>query len=353
MVRKINYGKILLVVFLTVLIWVWADLALDEGLPVSGATISVAKSTNPNLWASFNDDESFVSIADIVLKGPASRIGNARRKLNDGSLVLEFFLDVEREGLTEAGQYSLDMLAFLKKSAQIKELGLTVESCEPDKLSVKVVKLVELSVKVVKLVEKQLTVKCFDEDGTILKAESKPSKVDMFVPEDWEGEQLIAEVRLMRGEVKQARLEAVAKKPYIELAPDQIREAAGTVEIKMPPQEDRLIDYTITGATPGITLSPTLLGKYDVNDVEIENLPEVIGGITIRATPEAKRAYEKMRYQVILEIDDEDAESIEPLKKELIYNFPADYVRKDEIMLNQQPVIARFKLKLLSPAKVP
>ena len=131
------------------------------------------------------------------------------------------------------------------------------------------------------------------------------------------------------------------KKPYIELAPGETREAAKTVEITAPPEEERLSDYTITAAKLGFTLSPTLLGKYDV---EVENLPDVIGGITIRATLEAKRAYEEMRYQVILEIDDEDARSTEPLRKELIYNFPAKYVRKDEIVLNQQPVIARFKL---------
>ena len=334
MVRKINYGKILLVIFLTVLIWVWADLALDDELPVSGATISIAKSTNPNLWVSF-DDESSVSIDNIVLKGPASRIGNARRKLNDGSLVLEFFLDAEQEGMVNPDKYPLDVLNFLKQSGQIKELGLTVESCEPDKLSVNVVK----------LVEKSLTVKCFDENGIILKAESMPSKVNMFVPEGWAGEALTAKVQLTRSEVEQARVEAVPKKPYIELAADRIREAATTVEITTPPQEDPRSDYTITAATLGITLGPTLLGKYDV---EVENLPDVIGGITIRATPEAKRAYEEMRYQVILEIDDEDARSTEPLRKELIYNFPAEYVRKDEIVLNQQPVIARFKLLKLT-----
>ena len=341
MVRKINCGKILLVIFLTVLIWVWADLALDERLPVSSATISVARSTNPNLLVSF-DDESSVSISNIVLKGPVSRITDARQKLNDGSLVLEFFLDAEQEGMVNPGEYPLKVLNFLKQSGQIKELGLTVESCEPDKLSVNVVK----------LVKKSLTVKCFDENG-ILKAESKPSEVDMFVPEHWEGEALTAKVRLTRSEVEQARVEAVPKKPYIELAPGQIREAAITVDITASPEEDRLIDDTITPATLGITLSLTLLGKYDV---EIVNLPEVIGGITIRATPEAKRAYEEMRYKVILEIDDEDAEdagSTEPLRKELIYNFPDKYVRRDEIMLNQQPVIARFKLKLLPSAVAP
>ncbi len=342
MVRKINYGKIAVVVFLTVLIWVWADLALDERLPVSSATISVARSTNPNLLVSF-DDESSVSISNIVLKGPVSRITDTRQKLNDGSLVLEFFLDAEQEGMVNPGEYPLNVLNFLRKSGQIKELGLTVESCEPDKLSVNVVK----------LVKKSLTVKCFDEDGIPLKAESKPSKVDMFVPEDWVGD---ARVQLTRSEIEQARVEAVPKKPYVKVAPGQIREAAGTVDITASPEEDRLIDDTITPVTLGITFSQTLLGKYDV---EIVNLPEVIGGIIIRATPEAKRAYEEMRYQVILEIYDEDAEdagSTEPLRKELIYNFPAGYVGKDEIVLNQQPVIARFKLiklKLLPSAVAP
>lgn len=337
MVRKINYGKILLVIFLTVLIWVWADLALDEELPVSSATISVAKSTNPNLWVSF-DDESSVSIANIVLKGPASRIGNARRKLNDGSLVLEFFLDAEQEGMVNPDEYPLDVLNFLKQSGQIKQLGLTVVSCDPN----------TLFVNVVELVKRPLAVKCFDEDKNLIRgAIIEPAQVNIFVPQDWVGD---ATVQLTRSEVEQASLSAIVKKPYIELAPDQTREAATTVEITTPLQEDPRSDYTITAATLGITLSPTLLGKYDV---EVENLSDVIGGITIRATSEAKRAYEEMRYQVILEIDDEDARSTEPLRKELIYNFPAEYVRKDEIMLNQQPVIARFKSKRLLSTETP
>jgi hypothetical protein len=340
MVRKINYGKILLVIFLTVLIWVWADLALDEEHPIPSVTISVAKSTDPSLWVSFNEEPA-VSVDNVVLKGPASKIRDVRRKLNDGSLILSFFLDAEQEGMVNPGEYPLKVLNFLKQSRQIKQLGLTVESCEPDKLSVNVVK----------LVEKKLTVKCFDEDEIpLIKAESIPSKVDMFVPEDWEGEALTAKVRLTRSEVEQARVEAVPKKPYIELVPGQTREDATTVEITTPLQEDPRSDYTITTATLGITLSPTLLGKYDV---EIENFAEVIGGITIRATLEAKGAYEKMRYQVILEIDDEDAMSTEPLKRELIYNFPAECVRNGEIELNQQPVIARFKLKRLPSTETP
>jgi len=70
----------------------------------------------------------------------------------------------------------------------------------------------------------------------------------------------------------------------------------------------------------------------------------VLGAITIRATADAKRAYEQMPYQVILQIDDEDSRSEEPLRRELIYNFPDQYLRTDDIRLNQQPVTARFEL---------
>ena len=44
------------------------------------------------------------------------------------------------------------------------------------------------------------------------------------------------------------------------------------------------------------------------------------------------------------------SQSAEPLRRELTYNFPDEYVRKNEIVLNQQPVVARFKLVPLIPA---
>ncbi len=61
-----------------------------------------------------------------------------------------------------------------------------------------------------------------------------------------------------------------------------------------------------------------------------------------------------MRYHVLLEIDDSDKDnqSAEPLRKELIYNFPPEYVRRNEILLNQQPVVARFKLIPVTAASV-
>ena len=340
MVKKVNYGKILVVVFITVLIWVWADLALDEVFSVSSVNIT-AKSTNPGLWVSFGDKAS-ASIDKMVLKGQASRIADVKRKLKDGSLVLEFFLDPgQTETIASPGEYTLPLLTFLRQSDQIKRLGLTVESCEPQ----------TLSVKVVGLVKKPLTIRCIDETQNTIKAAAvEPKQLEMFVPEDWSGEKLIANVQLTRREIDQARLSAVEKTPFIELAAGQIRELQGTVKITMPPEEDLLADYTITTARLRFSLSPNIQGKYKV---VVDNLDEVIRTITIRATADAKRAYEKMPYQVTLEIDDEDAASAEPLRRNLIYNFPDEYLRKDDIRLNQQPVTARFKLIPLPAAETP
>jgi len=150
MIRKPKYGKIAIVVFLTVLIWFWADLALDEQLPVSTATVSIIRS-NPKLWVSF-DDASSVLVEEMVLKGPLRKIAEISKKLEDGE-GLEIGFDAANEGMNEPGSYSLTLLPFLQKDKQIERLGLKVESCKPE----------TLPIKVVGLVSKLLDVKCVDE----------------------------------------------------------------------------------------------------------------------------------------------------------------------------------------------
>jgi len=338
MTGKINYGKIAICIFLTVLIWVWADLAQDDEFAVYNATITVAKS-NPNFWVSFDGYKSSVPVEKIVLKGPASKIAEQEKKLKEVSR-LEFDFDATQENMTEPGSYTLSMVSFLRKDKRIKRLGLTVESCKPDKLSVNVVK----------LVEKSLDVICVDEDQNPVKTKTiEPPKVDMLVPENWEGEKLIAKVQLTQREIEQARTSTVEKTPYIKLSDGQSRVAATAVKITTLPEQERLRSYTITTATLGLNLSANLQGKYKV---EVTNLDAVMSAITIKATPEAKRVYENMLYQVILEIDDEDVKIAEP-RRELVYNFPIEYVRKNEIELNQQPIIARFKLTPLPGTQTP
>jgi len=336
MVGKINYGKLLAVAFLTVLIWVWADRALDAELPVFNAVVSVAKSGNPNLGVSFND-EPLTLIEEIIFVGPASKISRVRREVAEGKRFFEFYLDPAKEAMDTSGRHTLYLLNFLKKNDEIRELGLSVKSCKPETISVDVIDLVKMP----------LEIKCVDNQQNPIKdAVIEPVQVEMFVPENWRGEKLVAKVVLTREEIEQARVSAVEKTPFIELPAGQIKEAHDSVRIRMPRVGELLKDYTITTTTFGYNLSANLQGKYTV---EVTNIDAVMSAIAIKATPEAKRAYENMTFQVIIEIDDSDKDikSDEPLRKELIYNFPAEYVRRDEIMLNQQPVVARFKLKPL------
>jgi len=337
MTKNNNYGKITAVAFITILIWVWADLALDEQFTVSNAKITVAKSPNAQLWVSFNDEPS-ISIRNISFTGPASRIAEVRRKTNEGSLTFEFFLAAEQHNITGPGEHTINLLEIIKNSAEIKQLGLTAEACKPEKVTVNAVK----------LVKKTLTIKCIDSDQNPVKTSTtEPAQIEALVPVDWSGEKLIARIQLTTAEIDQARLAPVKKTPYIELTAGQYRDILTPVKITTPAQEDLLRTDTIKNTTLGVLLSPVLQGNYKV---EIFNLNEVLRPIAIRATPEAKRAYENMPYQVILQINDSDKEtaSTEPLRTELIYNFPREYLRKNEILLNQQPDTARFKLAPLT-----
>jgi hypothetical protein len=341
MMRKPKYGKIVIVVFITILIWVWADLALDDDLPVSNVTIRVVKS-NPQLWVSF-DDASSVTIEEMVLKGPLRKIADMRRKLEEERLEIDF--DATKEKMNEPGSYPLPLLPFLLKDEQIKRLGLKVESCKPE----------TLYVKVVRLVIRPLDVKCVDEDGNpIGGATVDPVQVDMLVPEDWGQEKRIAEVLLTPREIEQARVSPIDETPYIRLAAGQSREATKLVKITMPPEPDRLNDCTIKAPTLSIALSPALQGKYYV---EVTNLAEVLSPIVIKATPEAERAYKlqplpKMTLY-ILDDDTEKGEDVQPRK--VVYNFPPKFVREGAIKLEnpQQPAEAKFKLIPVSSAEAP
>ncbi|MFB0551707.1 MAG: hypothetical protein ACETWQ_00200 [Phycisphaerae bacterium] len=346
MLKKIKFGKIAIVIFLTVLIWVWADLALEELFPVSNMPITISKSTNRALWVSFVDEnESLVPVyivKSIVLKGSASRTSDVDRKLKTGSLQLDFFLDAEQEGMDKPGKYPLDVLNLLRKSNQIRELGLAVQSCEPDKLTINVVE----------LVKKSLDIECFNESGAPLGVESiDPPKVVMAVPAD---SRLTAQVRLTPRDIEQARLSVVVKTPYVILAPDQIRQAPTTVKIKMPSEADSLSEHTITEAKLGIELSVNLQGEYKP---DVINHNDVVRPFTIQATLEAKQAYENQPFQMTLYILDGDEKKgpQEEQRRKVVYNFPEEFVRKDEIRLKspQQPAEARFKLIRLTSAPTP
>jgi len=336
--RKLKFSKIALVVCITALIWVWADLALDETPPPRPADIVMGESVSERLWISFGQVPKLE--VRVTLSGPHSAFVALERRLRaQGLKKLRFVFDPSAENITEPPGRTIRTVDLLQKNKQLRDLGLKVEACEPD----------VLNVDVVALVEKTLPVECFDESGIALKTENDPS-VTMFVPEDTR----TAQVRLTRKEIAQARQGEIEKRPYVILAENQIRRAPEPVKIQLAPEQEHLAVYSISPGTLDIALSPALQGQYDV---EITNLPQVLARIGIRASAEAKRAYEMQPMPLMtLHISDEDAKKDqEEQSKAVVYNFPREFVRKGEIELENpdQPAVVKFKLIRLPRPETP
>ena len=88
----------------------------------------------------------------------------------------------------------------------------------------------------------------------------------------------------------------------------------------------------------GILGNSVVLRKYRV---EITNLTEVLEPFEFEATEEAKLAYERRPYHVILVVS---KESTDDQEQELLYWFPPEYEGKGEIRLVTSPQTAKFKL---------
>ncbi len=330
--RRFKPGKIIIVLILTALIWIWADLALDETPPPRQARIFVGASAD-RFWVSFSQ-EPWLDV-EVTLSGPHSAFRALDRFLQKQALDnrFEFVFNASAEQMSEPGGYRLGLLDFLQKDEQLKRLGLKVKDCEPQ----------IADVNIVGLVKKPVTVECLDENGLPLQPEVNPPTVEMWVPESYR----TARVQLSRGEIETARLGPITKRPYILLAADQKREAPDTVEIKLMAGESPLSEATIYPSRPGIVFSPTIQGKYEVK-INNNNMILLTSGIKIRATAAAKQAYQAMPYHALLEIGEEDVKPGEH-PRYLRYIFPDEFVRKNQIQLNQAPVEVLYELIKISP----
>jgi hypothetical protein len=333
MLKKLKISKLAIVIFLTILIWVWADLALDENHPVYHATVVIGRAS-PKLLVSFPQGNS-VDVNQIVLRGPASKINSIEQIINNDPRKLEFPLVIEQFGIDKPGLYKLSVEDIINKSGWIKQLGLSIKSCDP----------CEVSFNVVALTERELDVKCFDNRGLPISLET-PQKVRMFVPEDSGNN---ARVVLSDDEIQRGIKQPIAVKPYIILPTGAPKYADTTVEIKLSPQITLLEQVKVQNAKIGYCLSENLLkGQCKI---EIENMWEILN-IEILATPAAKEAYESQWVQVELEIHDDDIGTTQKdgiVRREVYYRLPEDFVRLNQIKLAKDKVTARFKVTLLNP----
>jgi hypothetical protein len=266
----------------------------------------------------------------VVLKGPASRVGEIERLRNKGLLDLDLFLVPERAGLTEDGIRNLDVLDFLKNSDEIRQLGLTVENCEPRTLTVRAREMVRTLV----------PVECLGVPPS-LEVSLDPPTVETYVPK---GETHTARVRLSPEELTQARNAPIEKTPFVELA-GQAREVSTRVRVSLAPAQNMLNDYQVS-ATLGFCFSPILQGKYHVNLVNEMELASVL----IKATPFAHQAYANAPFQITLYIEDSDRQATGEIRREVVFTFPEEYVRRDEIRADQPAPVARFTLEPIPEA---
>ena len=338
MSKKLKLGKISITVFLTALIWVWADLAQDEQFELSSpVTVTATKPSDPNSWVTLETPEgtlrNSLTFKRVVLQGPASRVADVERRSNKRELDLNLYLVPEQMGLTETMTMTRDALSFLKQSKEIRQLGLTVESCDPN----------TLTIQVRRLRIEDLAVECIDEKGTPLVAETlEPSRVRVRVPP---GGASAARVRLTAEEQKQAREAPLEKLPYVDLADGQRSQALEKVKVKLPPTDDLLQQHSVY-ATLGFCMSRNLQDRYKV---ELRTDP-TIEPVAIRATMAAFQEYEKRLFHAILYIDDTDKPGQDYTRK-VAFNFPEEYVRRGEIRLDplQPDVEVQFRLVPITP----
>ena len=327
-----NAKTIVLVVSITSLIWVWADLAQDERLADVSATVYVDEAANPNCWVTLDGELSLP--IKITLVGSASRIAEIDRKLRAKGpaekFSFDFEFDAEAEGIAAPDVYrGRELLAFLKKDKGIRKLGLNIESVTPE----------QITVEVKRLIKQRLTIECKGEDGKPLRAESiEPQQIEMLVPED--RRDLKALVELNAAQVQQAVARAILVRPYIEIMPGRRTPADTKVQVKIHPVEPRLKECQFP-AVIGFTCSENLFGEFDIELLNPDQLPSII---TVEATPEAESAYKNSSFKLLLIIEDTDRNATEALSRLLVYNFPVEFERKDEIRgINPAPE-ARFRL---------
>lgn len=345
MVDKIK--KIAVVIFLTLLIWAWAYLALEEEI-IQTATLDIAPPAGPDLLVSFDPDFIGTPVSlELRLKGSAAKVAELKRKLRADDTVpdkerLDFYYDAVTEKQAEPGTHTLEVLPFLNSSTKMRSLGLTVESCK-----VKGIESGAIGVTVEKLVEKWLTVQCFDETDAILEHETiDPARVKMFVRQEYNSE---AKVTLTRQQIAKAREYPIVGTPYVELTPDTQRFSATRVKIKLPPVEVSLQDKPLQ-PTIGYIFSKNLQGKYSI---ELLNENELTETTQFRATDAAWAVYkDKTPYHVLVEVRDGD-EATEEVSREVAYNFPPEFVEKGEIKLNEPRRQAKFRLVPTGPQPGP
>ncbi len=329
--------KLTAVVFLTMLIWAWAYLELEDEMPPQNGTLDISPGIRQDLFVSFEKRPAPVSLK-LTIKGPPMQLAELRKRLRASDTDrnkerLDFLYDPESQNRSAPDSYELDVVEFLNESDKLKDMAVTIVSCEPS----------VINVKVEKLTKKWLTIQCLNENNVPLATELiNPQSIQMFVRDNWTGP---ATVILTEAEIEKARKGPVTERPFIELTPEKRQRYKDTVSITLPATENPLQDRVTNPLMKlGYIFSRNLHGKYTV-DLTNEN---DLRTLQYKASERAFNAYEKKPYQMLIEIRDGDENAENDVHRQIIYNFPEEFVQKGEIELTGPPREAVFKLVAVS-----
>lgn len=320
--------KIIVVAFLTLFIWAWAFNAIEVTV-TEPLILSISTSANPDLLVTFSEYESPVNMS-ITLKGPASKIKSLKKELSAGTVQLAYSLNVRSEEMDESRRYTWKVEEFLNNNIKSDLPGISVDSCSMPTIGI--------GVDVEQLVKRSLDVQVIDENGIPQEhLEINPPKVEMYVREDTP-ENLKATVKLSENLIKKAREDYVVEQPFIRIGEmgEHLRHSS-RVQVKLPPTEQARTARPLN-PTIGIINGQFFHGQYKI---EITNESK-LRTIQIQATDKAWEVYEAMPYHILIEIRDYDQPG-EEILREVIYNFPQEYVKKNEIEVDK-PQIAKFIL---------
>ena len=200
------------------------------------------------LWRRSNP-QTEIPLTSLNFKGAPSRISALSKRYNlpltdHNKERLDFYYDPQEQGRTE-GIYTLDLMEYLQKSSKIQELALTLESCTPPRVSVKIEP----------LEDKKLPIQCLDENGLLIKeAVITPAFANIYVRKGYNGS---ATVTLTQQQIENARKQPVNATPYVDLGvAGVIRESIEPVEVVL--QSETLLKPRAFQTTKpiGVFMSP-------------------------------------------------------------------------------------------------
>ena len=343
---KLN--KLLVVIFLTLLIWAWAYMSQEEPHSFTG-TLEVSSSADPSLLVTLTlaegNAQTAIPLTSLNFKGAPSRISELSKLYNlplshQNKERLDFYYDPQGQEPTEG--YPLDLLKYLQESSKTQELALTLESCTPSKVTVAIEQ----------LEEKKLPIQCLDENGSLIKeAVINPPFSNIYVRKGYNAS---ATVTLTQQQIENARKQPVMAIPYVELG------VAGVIRKSVEPVEVVLLSETLlkprtfkTTKPIGVFMSQELQNAYKVTILNDEKVRETM---SIYATDEAFRAYESVAYPLYIVIKDSDVVDLSEIPpKTILYNFPPEYFKSGQIVQDETklPRSAIIKIEPLNPVLTP